>query len=215
MPARRRGSTAAHPMRQAHTIRLQTSRNKRIPAGPSPPDVGDQSWPQDDREIKSEEVETMNKTLRKIALVAILGSSLSTAYAEELLVGVELPLTGSLARVGMGTQEGIKVAAEVFNKTNGKHTVKLVTVDDESAPAKAIAAVEQLANQHVLAITGGYGSNNISPASDAANKLGLVYITSGGVDDSLVNSGRKTFFRINNTAGYQKALVGLVSDLNA
>ncbi|MDQ2989745.1 MAG: ABC transporter substrate-binding protein, partial [Pseudomonadota bacterium] len=36
-----------------------------------------------------------------------------------------------------------------------------------------------------------------------------------GVDDSLVNSGRKNFFRINNTAGYQKALVGLVSDLNA
>jgi branched-chain amino acid transport system substrate-binding protein len=157
----------------------------------------------------------MNKTLTKIALAAIVGSSLSMAYAEEILVGVELPLTGSLARVGQGTQEGIKVAAEVFNKTNGKHTIKLVTVDDESAPAKAIAAVEQLANQHVVAITGGYGSNNISPASDAANKLGLVYITSGGVDDSLVNSGRKTFFRINNTAGYQKALVGLVSDLNA
>lgn len=153
--------------------------------------------------------------LKKIALAAIVASSLSTAYAEEILVGVELPLTGSLARVGSGTQEGIKVAAEVFNKTNGKHTIKLVTVDDESAPAKAIAAVEKLASQNVVAITGGYGSNNISPASDAANKLGLVYITSGGVDDSLVNSGRKTFFRINNTAGYQKALVGLVSDLNA
>jgi branched-chain amino acid transport system substrate-binding protein len=160
-------------------------------------------------------VETMSMALKKIALAAIVASSLSTAYAEELLVGVELPLTGSLARVGLGTQEGIKVAAEVFNKTNGKHTIKLVTVDDESAPAKAIAAVEKLASQNVLAITGGYGSNNISPASDAANKLGLVYISSGGVDDSLVNSGRKTFFRINNTAGYQKALVGLVSDLNA
>jgi branched-chain amino acid transport system substrate-binding protein len=124
-------------------------------------------------------------------------------------------LSGSLARVGMGMQEGIQVAADVFNKTNGKHTIKLITVDDESAPAKAIAAVEKLASENVLAITGGYGSNNISPASDAANRLGLVYITSGGVDDSLVTSGRKTFFRINNTAGYQRALVGLLSDLNA
>jgi branched-chain amino acid transport system substrate-binding protein len=60
----------------------------------------------------------------------------------------------------------------------------------------------------VVAITGGYGSNNIAPASDAANKLGLVYITSGGVDDSLVSSGRKNFFRINNTAGYEKAVLG-------
>jgi branched-chain amino acid transport system substrate-binding protein len=151
----------------------------------------------------------------KIALAVIAASSFTTAYADELLVGVELPLTGSLARVGTGMQEGIRVAAEVFNKTNGKHTVKLITVDDESAPAKAIAAVEKLASQNVLAVTGGYGSNNISPASDAANKLGLAYVSSGGVDDSLVNSGRKTFFRINNTAGYQKAMVGLVSDLNA
>ena len=34
-----------------------------------------------------------------------------------------------------------------------------------------------------------------------------------GVDDGLVQAGRKNFFRINNTAGYQKALVGLISDL--
>jgi branched-chain amino acid transport system substrate-binding protein len=157
----------------------------------------------------------MSKARTNIALAVIAAASLSTAYAEELAVGVQIPLTGPLARVGMGTQEGIRVAAEVFNKTNGKHTIKLITVDDESAPAKAVAAVEKLASQNVVAITGGYGSNNISPASDAANKLGLVYVSSGGVDDSLVNSGRKNFFRINNTAGYQKALVGLVSDLNA
>jgi branched-chain amino acid transport system substrate-binding protein len=144
-----------------------------------------------------------------LAIMAVCGS----VQAEEFLVGVQIPLTGPLARVGMGTQEGIRVAAEVFNKTNGKHTIKLVTVDDESAPAKAVAAVEKLASEGVVAVTGGYGSNNISPASDAANKLGLAYITSGGVDDGLVEAGRKNFFRINNTAGYQKALVGLISDL--
>jgi branched-chain amino acid transport system substrate-binding protein len=152
---------------------------------------------------------------KTIALaLAALAASAGTAYADELLVGVEIPLTGALARVGIGTEEGIRVAAEVFNKTNGKHKIKLITVDDESAPAKAVAAVEKLASQKVLAVTGGYGSNNISPASDAADKLGLVYISSGGVDDSLVNSGRKHFFRINNSAGYQKAMVGLISDLN-
>lgn len=152
---------------------------------------------------------------KTIALaLAALAASAGTATADELLVGVEIPLTGPLARVGIGTEEGIRVAAEVFNRTNGKHKIKLITVDDESAPAKAVAAVEKLASQKVLAVTGGYGSNNISPASDAADKLGLVYISSGGVDDSLVNSGRKHFFRINNSAGYQKAMVGLISDLN-
>jgi branched-chain amino acid transport system substrate-binding protein len=159
----------------------------------------------------------MKNIYKRIGLVALIacGLGLSAAHAEELLVGVELPLTGTLARVGSGMQEGIMVAADVFNKTNSKHKIKIITFDDESAPAKAIAAVEKLASQGVVAITGGYGSNNIAPASDAASKLGLVYVTSGGVDDSLVKSGHKNFFRINNTAGYQKAMVGLLSDMNA
>lgn len=158
----------------------------------------------------------MNTTLKRIALAALVSHVwMTSAGAEEILVGAELPLTGALARVGAGMQEGVMVAAEVFNKTNGKHKIKLITVDDESAPAKAIAAVEKLASEGVVAITGGYGSNNISPASDAANKLGLVYITSGGVDDSLVSSGRKNFFRINNTAGYEKAMLGLLQEVGA
>jgi branched-chain amino acid transport system substrate-binding protein len=158
----------------------------------------------------------MNSVYKKLALAAVVSAAVSTAArADEFLVGAELPLTGTLARVGAGMQEGVMVAAEVFNRTNGKHKVKLITVDDESAPAKAIAAVEKLASQGVLAITGGYGSNNIAPASDAANKLNLVYITSGGVDDSLVSSGRKNFFRINNTAGYEKAVLGLIGDVGA
>lgn len=158
------------------------------------------------------------KMLLKKNCVSLLGALAllhGSARAEEFLIGSELPLTGTLARVGAGVSEGVAVAVEVFNKTNGKHKVKVVTVDDESAPAKAIAAVEKLASQDVLAITGGYGSNNISPAADAANKLGLVYITSGGVDDSLVEKGNKTFFRINNTPGYQKAMSGLLSDMGA
>lgn len=156
----------------------------------------------------------MKRIYSKIGLIAA-ALSLHTggALAEEFLVGAEIPLTGAMARVGAGMHEGISVAVDVFNRTNGKHTVKVITADDESAPAKAIAAVEKLAGQGVVAITGGYGSNNISPASDAANKLGLPYITSGGVDDNLTARGYKTFFRINNTAGYQKAVMGLLDEM--
>jgi branched-chain amino acid transport system substrate-binding protein len=149
----------------------------------------------------------------RLAAFALCFFGAASASAEEFLVGAEIPLTGSLARIGSGINEGISVAVEVFNKTNAKHKIKMVTVDDESAPAKAVAAVEKLAGQGVVAITGGYGSNNIAPASDAANKLGLPYITSGGVDDSLTARGYKTFFRINNNVGYEKAVVGLVTDL--
>jgi branched-chain amino acid transport system substrate-binding protein len=151
------------------------------------------------------------------ALLALgLGIGLAAgAAAEEFAVGVETPLSGALARVGTGMSEGIQVAADVFNRKNGKHKVKLTIIDDESSPAKAVAAVEKLASQNVVAITGGYGSGNIGPASDAAAKAGLVYITSGGVDEALTQRGLKTFFRINNTAGYSRAMLGLLSDMNA
>ncbi len=156
---------------------------------------------------------TTKSALAALAVWACWAAGTTAAYADELKVGVEMPLTGTLARVGSGMQEGVQVAVDVFNKNNPKHQIKLETIDDESSPAKAIAAVEKLAADGALAITGGYGSNNIAPASEAASKLGLVYVTSGGVDDSLTHRGLKTFFRINNTAGYQKALVGLMSDM--
>ncbi|MDE1184770.1 ABC transporter substrate-binding protein [Paraburkholderia sp.] len=136
------------------------------------------------------------------------------AFAIELPVGVELPLTGGMARAGNAQLEGIKVAADVFNARGGKHTVKLNVIDDEAQPAKAVSAVEKLASQGVLAITGGYGSNAVSPASEAAEKAGLVYITSGGVDSAMTSRGLKNFFRVGPASGYSKAIVGLLGDMN-
>lgn len=159
----------------------------------------------------------MNKICVGIFAMAIASCALVTnfARADEFMVGSEMPLTGAFARIGTGMKEGIEVAADVFNRRSGKHKIKIVMIDDESAPAKAVAAVEKLASQGVVAITGGYGSSNIGPASDAANKAGLVYMTSGGVDEKLTQRGYKTFFRINSTAGYSIAMIGLLSDMNA
>ncbi|MCR6631460.1 MAG: ABC transporter substrate-binding protein [Magnetospirillum sp.] len=155
----------------------------------------------------------MSKIQKASAIALALVLSFSSAYAAELKIGSEVPLTGNLARVGTAMNEGIQVAAEMFNKQNGKHTVKIVTMDDESSPAKAVAAVEKLAADGVVAFTGGYGSNIIGPASEAAEKLGKVYVTSGGVATELTKRGLKNFFRINNSAGYARALEGLYSDL--
>lgn len=157
----------------------------------------------------------MKQQLKKFVAAMCFAALSTSAMAEEFLVGSEVPLTGALARVGTGMMEGIAVAADVFNRKNGKHKIKIVTVDDESSPAKAVAAVEKLASEGVVAFTGGYGSSNIGPASDAANKAGLVYMTSGGVDEALSQRGHKTFFRINNTTGYSIAMVGLLEEMKA
>jgi branched-chain amino acid transport system substrate-binding protein len=149
---------------------------------------------------------------------AILGltislSGVSATHAKEFLLGVEMPLSGALARPGKSNLEGITVGIEVFNKKNPKHTIKLVTIDDESSPAKAVAAVEKLAAQGVVGINGGYGSNITGPASTAANKAGLAYLTVGGTATALTKRGLKTFFRPNNVDGYAEGMVGAIVDM--
>jgi branched-chain amino acid transport system substrate-binding protein len=163
----------------------------------------------------------MTRTLAKlaataaaVALMVALGGP--TAQAKDFLLGSELPLTGNLARVGQGMHEGIAVAIDMANKAQaGKHSFKVSTIDDETSPAKAVAAVEKLIGEGVVALTGGYGSNIIGPASEAAQKAGVVYITSGGVTPELTTRGYKTFFRINNTDGYALAMIGLLQDMAA
>ena len=155
------------------------------------------------------------KTLRITAAALALGIAVGAAgaaRAEEFTVGVQIPLSGAMARSGSGFSEGIQTAVELFNKANARHKIKLITIDDESNPAKAVAAVEKLASQGVVALVGGFGSNIIGPASDASNKLNLVYMTAGGVDNDLTKRGYKTFFRINNTQGYERAVTQLFEE---
>lgn len=155
------------------------------------------------------------KLMNKAVLTAILGflASVTTVNAKDYLVGVELPLTGAYSRMGNGTLEGITVGVNMFNKKNPKYNVKLASIDDEGSPAKAVAAVEKLISQGVVAITGGYGSNMTGPASEAANKAGIVFLSSGATAQELTERGLKTFFRTNGTLGYVKAMNGLFSDM--
>ncbi|MFD1627002.1 ABC transporter substrate-binding protein [Azospirillum griseum] len=163
----------------------------------------------------------MTRTLATLAATVaaaalMVGLAGSVAQAKDFLLGSELPLTGNLARVGQGMHEGIAVAIDMANKAHaGTHSFKVSTIDDETSPAKAVAAVEKLIGEGVVALTGGYGSNIIGPASEAAQKAGVVYITSGGVTPDLTGRGYKTFFRINNTDGYALAMIGLVQQMAA
>lgn len=109
--------------------------------------------------------------------------------------------------------EGMKVAEAVFNQRSGPTKVRLQIIDDESSPAKAVAAVERLAANRVVAITGGATSDIVGPAATAADKHGLVFMTSGGTSGEFLTQGFKSFFRINNTEGYVKAMEGILGDM--
>ncbi|OYX88704.1 MAG: branched-chain amino acid ABC transporter substrate-binding protein [Azorhizobium sp. 32-67-21] len=157
----------------------------------------------------------VRSAIASATLALALGVGLPAAQAQEKVVtiGAHMPLTGSLARSGQTFNEGMQVALRMCNAASPKVQVKVDVIDDESTPAKAVSAVEKLASSGSVAIIGGYGSNIVGPASDASDKLGKVYITAGAVSDELTQRGLKTFFRINNNAGYQKGIATLLIDL--
>lgn len=153
--------------------------------------------------------------VRRGMLAAALGLTLMAggARADEIVIGSHMPLTGSIARSGQAFREGMLTAIKVFNEQQSKHQIKVNLIDDESQPAKAVTAVEKLNSDGAAAIIGGYGSNIVGPASDAANRLSKVYITAGAVSEELVQRGYKTFFRINNNAGYQRGFMQLADEV--
>lgn len=157
----------------------------------------------------------VRSAIASATLALALGVGLPAAQAQEKVVtiGAHMPLTGSLARSGQTFNEGMQVALRLCNAGSPKVQVKVDVIDDESTPAKAVSAVEKLASSGSVAIIGGYGSNIVGPASDASDKLGKVYITAGAVSDELTQRGLKTFFRINNNAGYQRGIATLLIDL--
>lgn len=126
-------------------------------------------------------------------------------------IGSHLPLTGSLSRIGTEMANGVRLAVEHFNAT-APFKVELVLLDDESSPAKAVAAVERLVGrERVLGITGGYGSNIIGPASEVAERARVPYITSGGLTRDLTQRGFRYFFRFTNVEGYAVVAADLIA----
>lgn len=152
----------------------------------------------------------IRKTMTKAFLACLLCVVSLGAGADEFLVNVEAPLTGAMARAGNAQLAGIKVAAQVFQEQNPQHTIKFEVINNESKPAKAVAAVEKLASLGVKGVIGDYGTNIAVPAAEAAEKAGLVTVTTGTTSMAVMNRGMKHFFRIDPVTGHVKAMEGLL-----
>jgi branched-chain amino acid transport system substrate-binding protein len=144
----------------------------------------------------------------------VIGFWLGTGWAAPIIkFGAHAPQTGSLAKHGIEQIKGIRVGVEEFEK---KHKIKidLRVYDDESNPQKAVSAVEKLAGvDKVNAIVGGYGSNLVGPASEAAERYDTPYLTTGAVDTKLTAKKFKNFFRLNYQPGYATAQSGAIKEL--
>ncbi|MEC9368036.1 MAG: ABC transporter substrate-binding protein [Pseudomonadota bacterium] len=157
----------------------------------------------------------VTRCLRAFAVssLALAGSLAVGAYgpaqsAEDIKVGILLPLSGSIAPIGQNNRRGHELAIEEINAAGGIKALggaKLVMVDGDTQgnPNVGIQETEKLGQKGVVAILGAYQSNVTFPTTQIAEKLGVPFIDPVAIADS-ITEGRnfKYTFKVSPKASW-------------
>ncbi len=100
------------------------------------------------------------------ALVAVMtlaagcSSSSSSKSSDTIRIGVEAPITGSLAQLGQGMLNGAKQAATYVNANGGVggKKIEIVAIDDKGDPDAGVAAANSAVKAGLDAVVGPYNS---------------------------------------------------------
>lgn len=109
-----------------------------------------------------------------------------------VVIGVILPLTGKYAVHGESALHGIECAAGVYEPCEGPAGIKIVVKDSESTPGGVIGAVDELADEGVVAIIGPLLSSSALEAARSAQEKGIPMI-SLSQRDGIAQVGDYTF----------------------
>lgn len=139
----------------------------------------------------------MNVPLRSAVLAATafafaagLGHTAPARAADDVPVGILLPLSGSVAPIGINNRRGHELAIEEINANGGIKSLggaKLTMIDGDTQgnPNVGISEVEKLARRDVVAIMGAYQSGVTFPTTQMAERLGVPYIDPVAIADSI------------------------------
>lgn len=112
-------------------------------------------------------------------------------------IGLQAPLSGANAQLGINVKYGVQLAFDEFNaKSGNKFKVKLVTSDDEGDPSKANAAATQLiSNNDVKAVIGPVFSGPTKASEPLYSSAKLLSISPSATNPTLTTSGFTSFLR--------------------
>jgi len=121
------------------------------------------------------------------------GSSEPAAAGQTIKIGVDLPVSGADASIGIPTQNGVVLAVEEANKNGfagGKFKLDTSLLDDavqgKHDPAAGAQNVKTfIADSSVLAMVGPFNSNVAKSEIPLTNDAGLVQISPSNTNDGL------------------------------
>ncbi len=147
----------------------------------------------------------------------------SAATSGTIRIGIDLPVSGADASIGIPTQNGALLAIEQANARDalGGFTLEPVTLDDAVAgvhdPAQGVQNVETfVADPTVLGVIGPYNSNVAKAEIPVTNDAGIVQVSPATTSPGLTEGGdaaslrtahpsTNTFFRVCTTDDRQGA----------
>lgn len=111
-----------------------------------------------------------------VALSACSGSGSDAASGDEIVVGLNLELTGAGSFLGEGMEAGIKAAADQLNANGGVggKQISIVSRDNESDPSKAVTVVSELGRAGAQAIVGPGFAQDCAAAAPTLIRENLV-----------------------------------------
>lgn len=101
------------------------------------------------------------------------------AWADDILIGASLPLSGFNAAAG---QEGLAAAKAAFDSVNaaggiGGRNIQLIALDDEFSAPKAAENIKQLDAKGVVAMFNCWGTSSCSAMMPVVNEAKLPLVT--------------------------------------
>ncbi len=145
-------------------------------------------------------------------VVALLAAGITSARAEDILIGALYPLSGNASQVGADAQAAVATISDIINTEHppipmllgkggglphmGGAQIKVIFADHQNDPQKARSEAERLITQeHVVALIGSYTSATAATISQVAERYEVPYISMDNSSPTLSQRGLQWFFR--------------------
>ncbi len=134
--------------------------------------------------------------------------------ADDVKVGILLPLTGKLASFAEMGKNAFLMAVEEINEAGGIYgeNMSLIIEDTAGIPANGRSAVKKLISQdNVLILGGGYSSSVTWEAMACAQKQEVPFLINTSSADKITERGKEYIFRLNQPAsGYFEVFASFI-----
>jgi len=144
-----------------------------------------------------------------VALLLVLGgmpfhtiqaSPESSETSARVILGIPLPLSGSLSEFGIIMKNSFEMAAASINEKGGikGQPLKIVYADDQGKDSLAEETVRTLVFDHkARMLVGGYASNPTYKMAGKAEKLDVPFLICTASADKITQRGWKNIYRMN------------------